>query len=97
MENQCQHLTVTQRNELLKLLQKFEDFFDGYCGRCEHPTVTQRNELLKYYRNLKIFSMEHLAHGKISSRLRVKRGCKANLLGTTPSTESTLGNVQKGG
>ena len=29
MENQCQHLTVTQRNELLKLLQKFEEFFDG--------------------------------------------------------------------
>ena len=32
MENQCQHLTVTQRNELLKLLQKFEDFFDGTLG-----------------------------------------------------------------
>ena len=29
MENQCQHLTMTQRNELLKLLQKFEDVFDG--------------------------------------------------------------------
>ena len=29
MENQFQHLTMTQRNELLKLLQKFEDFFDG--------------------------------------------------------------------
>ena len=24
MENQCQHLTMTPRNELLKLLQKFE-------------------------------------------------------------------------
>ena len=29
MENQCQHLTMTQRNELLKLLQKFEEFFYG--------------------------------------------------------------------
>ena len=29
MENQCQHLTMTQRNELLKLLQNFEEFFDG--------------------------------------------------------------------
>ena len=29
MENQCQHLTTTQRNELLKLLQKFEELFDG--------------------------------------------------------------------
>ena len=29
MENQCQHLTMTQRNELLKLLQTFEELFDG--------------------------------------------------------------------
>ena len=29
MENMCQHLTMTQRNELLKLLQKFEEFFSG--------------------------------------------------------------------
>ena len=29
MKNQCQHLTMTQRNELLKLLQKFEELFDG--------------------------------------------------------------------
>ena len=29
MENQCQHLTMTQRNELLKLLQKFEELSDG--------------------------------------------------------------------
>ena len=32
MENQCQHLTMTQRNELLKLLQKLEDLFDGTLG-----------------------------------------------------------------
>ena len=29
MENQCQHLTMTQHNELLTLLQKFEELFDG--------------------------------------------------------------------
>ena len=32
MENQCQHLTMTQRNELLKLLQKFEELFNGTLG-----------------------------------------------------------------
>ena len=32
LETQCQHLTMTQRNELLKLLHKFEDFFDGKLG-----------------------------------------------------------------
>ena len=32
METQCQHLTMTQRNELLKLLQIFEYFFDGTLG-----------------------------------------------------------------
>ena len=29
METQCQHLTMTQHNELLKLLQLFEEFFYG--------------------------------------------------------------------
>ena len=29
METQCQHLTVTQRNELLELLHKFEELFNG--------------------------------------------------------------------
>ena len=32
MENQYQHLTMTQRNEQLKLLQKIEDFFDRTFG-----------------------------------------------------------------
>ena len=31
-ENQCQHLDKTQCNELLKLLPKFEAFFDGALG-----------------------------------------------------------------
>ena len=29
METQCQHLTKIQRNDLLELLQKFEELFDG--------------------------------------------------------------------
>ena len=32
MENQFQHLNMMQRNELLKLLQKFEELFDGTLG-----------------------------------------------------------------
>ena len=32
METQCQHLTMTQRNELLKLLQKFEELLNGTIG-----------------------------------------------------------------
>ena len=32
METQCKYLTITQRNGLLKLLQKFEYLFDGTLG-----------------------------------------------------------------
>ena len=32
MENQCQHLAMTQHNELLKLLEKSEEMFDGTIG-----------------------------------------------------------------
>ena len=32
MDNRCQYLTMTQHNELLKLLQKSEEFFDGTLG-----------------------------------------------------------------
>ena len=35
METQCQHLTITQRNELLKLLQNIEELFDGTLGTCK--------------------------------------------------------------
>ena len=34
-KNQCQHLKVTQRNELLELLYKYEYFFDGTLGARE--------------------------------------------------------------
>ena len=33
METQFQHLTTTQRNYLLKWLQKFEDLFDVTLGK----------------------------------------------------------------
>ena len=32
METQCQYFTMTQLNEFLKLLHKFEEFFDGTLG-----------------------------------------------------------------
>ena len=35
METQCQHLTITQRNELLKLLQNIEELFDETLGTCK--------------------------------------------------------------
>ena len=39
METQCQHLTMTQHNELLKLLQKFEQLFDGALGTWKSDPV----------------------------------------------------------
>ena len=39
MENQCQHLTMTQRNDLLKLLKKFEELFNGTLGTWKTDTV----------------------------------------------------------
>ena len=39
METQCQHLTMTQRNELLKLLMKFEDLLDGTLGTWKTDTI----------------------------------------------------------
>ena len=32
VETQCQDYTMTQRNDLLKSLQKFEELFDGTLG-----------------------------------------------------------------
>ena len=39
METRCQHLTITQRNELLKLLHKFEELFDGTLDSCKTDPV----------------------------------------------------------
>ena len=38
-ETQCQHLTMTQRNDLLELLQKFEELSDGTLGTWEKDPV----------------------------------------------------------
>ena len=35
MKNQCQNLTETKHNELLKLLQKLEELFDETLGTWE--------------------------------------------------------------
>ena len=39
METQCQYLTMTQRNDFLRLLQKFEALFDGILGIWKTDTV----------------------------------------------------------
>ena len=39
MENQCQHLTTTQRNKLLRLLQIFEELFNRTRGNWRTDTV----------------------------------------------------------
>ena len=35
METQFQHLTKTQRNEMIELLHKFEELFNGTLGTCK--------------------------------------------------------------
>ena len=42
MENLCQYLTMTQRIELLKLLQKFEELFDETLGAWKIDPVDLR-------------------------------------------------------
>ena len=39
METQCRNFKMTQRNELLKLLQKFEELFNGRLGTCKTDPV----------------------------------------------------------
>ena len=46
--NQCQRLTMTQRNELLKLLMKFEEFFDRTLGTWKtYPVYLELKEDVK--------------------------------------------------
>ena len=48
MENKCQHLTMTQCNELLKLLKIFEELFDGTLGtRKRYPVYFELKENVK--------------------------------------------------
>ena len=39
MKTQCRHLTMTQCNELLELLQKFESLFNGTLGTWKKDPV----------------------------------------------------------
>ena len=39
METQCQHLTMTQQNYLLRLLHKFEELLDGTLVTCKIDPV----------------------------------------------------------
>ena len=39
METQCQHLTITQCNTVLKSLQLFEELFDGTLGNWKTDPV----------------------------------------------------------
>ena len=39
METQYQHLTIIQRDKLLKSLHKFEEFFYGTLGTCKTDPV----------------------------------------------------------
>ena len=39
METQCQDLTMTQHNEILKLLQNLEELFDGTLGTWKKDPV----------------------------------------------------------
>ena len=39
METQCQNLTISQRNELIKLLHKSEEFFGGTLGTWKTDSV----------------------------------------------------------
>ena len=42
MKNKCQHLTETQRNELLKLFQKYGELFHGTFGTCKTYSVDSK-------------------------------------------------------
>ena len=51
----------------------------------QHLTETQCSKLLNYYKN-RIISMENLAPGNISNRLRIKREYKIDMFETIQST-----------
>ena len=45
METQFQHLTKTQRNEMIELLHKFEELFNGTLGTCKKDPVYFKFEI----------------------------------------------------
>ena len=50
MDTQCQNLKMTQRNDLLELLQRFEELFDGTHGtRKTDPVDFELNRIRSQY------------------------------------------------
>ena len=47
METQCQHLTMTQRSEFLKLLHKFEELLNGTLGTCKNIQYTSSKKRMQ--------------------------------------------------
>ena len=75
MKNQCQHITDTQRKELLKLLQKIEELFDKTIGNWKkYPVDFELKEDVKTIcsrphpvtkvkkRNIKIISLTFISN-----------------------------------
>ena len=44
MEAHCQHITMTKHNDILKLLQKFEEFFNGTLGTWQNISSKLRTK-----------------------------------------------------
>ena len=53
METKCQHLTMTQRDDLFKLLKKSEELFDGALGTRKTDPVDfeLKEDAIKYARD----------------------------------------------
>ena len=47
IENQCQHSTIIQRNELLRILHTFEELLYGTLGSWKHPVEFELKQNVK--------------------------------------------------
>jgi hypothetical protein len=85
VQNNCKHLTVTQRHSLLKLLSKYETLFDGTLGDWQtKPVSFQLKEGIKPYHG-RAFPVPHI-HLK-TLRKEVERLCELGVLKRQPSSE----------
>ena len=63
METQCKHLTETQRNALLKLLQKSEELLDGTLGTWKtYPVNFELKRILSQY------NRDHIKYRRYTSK-----------------------------